>query len=297
MTERVGSRWTRVSRRFLAAGLCLALAVAGGCGKDADAEREPDLICFVGGTMLPAMTELASMYEEKTGVKVGLDKAGSGELMTRIASGAKADLYVSHDPYLDQLFARGLGSEGWTVAAITPAIVVAPGNPEKVTSFADLANPDLRVVLTDFNRSTLGHMLPTMFRKAGVDFEAKIKNGQHVKTFRSGGKAANTVAAKDNDVAVVWNAVAHLLKPKIDVVEISKEHLPAPGVQADTVTSATGTICDISTIRVTIATVKASPKKGEARKFAEFVTSPEAREVWRKMGFTMVKVKKEHDQR
>ena len=282
---------------FLSLGIILTISLTG-CSK-----KEPDKrpVCYVGGTMYPVMQKLAKMFKEDTGIEVRLDKAGSGDLMVKIEqqvgkdSDSNADLYVCHDPYLDRLFARGLGEEGWTVAAITPVIVVQPGNPKKIKSLKDLADKkDLKIVLTHFTHSTLGWMLPTLFRKAGVDFEKEIKPLKSLETHRSGGDAANKVKNKNRDVAVVWNAVAHLRKPDVEIIEIPADQMPSKDTEADMVTSATTKIAhDISTIRVTVATVKGSKRAADAKKFLDFVRSKESQKVWKEFGFTEVSPEKE----
>jgi molybdate transport system substrate-binding protein len=42
--------------------------------------QEP-LLCYVGGTMRPAMEEIIKAYEAKTGQKILVDYSGSGELI------------------------------------------------------------------------------------------------------------------------------------------------------------------------------------------------------------------------
>ena len=92
------------------------------------------LICHVGGTMKPVVTELAKMYEEKTGQAVEINSAGSGELLAHIELHKRGDVYVSHDPFLDILMTKfDLGVDGWLLAELTPVIAVARGNPKNIT--------------------------------------------------------------------------------------------------------------------------------------------------------------------
>jgi len=280
--------------RFLNFAWVLVLLAAGtavvvGCRKASD--REPPLTCHVGGTMRPVIQELAEMYEQKTGRKVEINYAGSGELLAHIESHKEGDLYVCHDPFLDILMARGLGSDGWTVAELTPVIVVRKGNPKKIKGLRDAVAPDVSLVLTDFNKSTLGWMLPKIFEKAGIDV-AKLKARPNLQTFRKGGQAANVVKSGNADAAIVWNAVAHLRTDALDVVPIVPEHLPVAGV--DVVTTATGKTYPLSGVRVTIATLKCSQRPQAARDFAEFVASPEATKVFGRYGFTERKISREY---
>ncbi len=272
---------------FLAGGL----AVGQGCRKKDD--KSQPLVCHVGGTMRPVMVKLADMYAKQTGQRIEINTAGSGELLAHIESHKEGDLYVSHDPFLQILMARGLGADGWTVAQLTPVIVVPKGNPKNIRGLPDAVRPDVSLVLTDFEKSTLGRMLPTIFSKAGLDFE-KVSKRSNLQTFRKGGQAATVVETGNADAAVVWNAVAHLRTDALDVVPIAAEHLPIPGV--DALTSATNKTYYLTPVDVTIAVLKCSNRPAVAAKFAEFVASQEASKVFKEFGFTMAGRRKEYSQ-
>jgi len=272
----------RLRRSAWLVACCVAMLCMDGCRKQET--TEPPLVCYVGGTMRPAMEKLAKTYTERTGRRIEIDYAGSGELLVRIQNEKRGDLYVCHDPFLDILMQKKLGRKGWTVAVLTPVIVVQKGNDKNIRHLRDLVRKDVRVILTDYKYSTIGNMLPKIFEKAQVDFE-QVK--EHVqKTVKSGGQAANDVMIGRFDAAIVWNAVAHLRRDGLDIVPIEQRYLPQPGVEADAVTSATGKVWDVGRIRVTIATLRCSKMPDEAEAFASFVAGPEGAAVFRSMGFT-----------
>jgi len=269
---------------LLVAGLCAAAMSAGGCKKDDGA-----LHCYVGGTMRPAMDKIAKMYEAETGQKIDLDYGDSGSNYIKVRMSGKGDLYVGHDPFLAPLMNNNLATKGWVVALLTPVIVVPKDNPLNITGLKSLAEKELKLVLTDADHSTLGHICPVMFRRAGVT-DRIAKNV--VTTMRSGGKAANTVMVGNNDAAIVWDAVAFLRREKLKAVPIAPEHMPDP--KADVVTSATYGRIDMSRIQVFITTLKGSKHPEAARKFAEYVASEKGQKVFDELGFTPVgKVKVE----
>lgn len=241
--------------------MCLAAGCGGG---DADANTRP-LLCHVGGTMRPVMEKLAALYQQETGRQVEINSAGSGELLINIQTQGKGDLYVCHDPFGEMLMDKDLGRQLWTMAVVTPTIVVPKGNPKNIRSVKDLAREGLKLAMTDPNHSTTGYIVPVIFDKAGVraQIEANI-----VKRTRGGGSAANLVGVGDVDAAIVWNAVAHLRADKLDAVPINAPYAAIPGV--DAVTSATGKVYDLGRIKVTIATLKCSKLPGPAADFAEF---------------------------
>ena len=253
-------------------------------------KRAPDaLVCHVGGTMKPVMQELARHYEKQTGEKVEINSSGSGELLAHISLQKQGDVYVCHDPFIDILMKKyQMGVDGWLVAELTPVIVVAKGNPKNIQGVADLAREDVEVILTDYKGSSLGRMLSTIFDKVGIDF-AELNERKQIHTNRSGGYAANFVMTGNADVSMVWNAVAHLRQEKLDIVRIDN-HLPVPNV--DAVTSATGINYVLAPMRVAIATLTCSKQPPAAKKFAEFIASETAQEVFQEYGFTITGSKK-----
>jgi molybdate transport system substrate-binding protein len=274
----------RMAERMTAVALAVALAVMAGCGKS-DESLRPALRCHVGGTMRPVMLELAKVYEAETGQAVEINSAGSGELLVHLDLHKEGDLYVCHDPFMDILMKKyRMGVDGWTIAELTPVIVVRKGNPKKITGLADLLRDDVDLALTDYKDSTLGRMLPTIFAKVGIDF-AKVNRDKQIQTNRSGGIVANLVKMDNADAAMVWDAVAYLRRSALDVVPIGPAHLPTPGV--DTVTSATGKAYPLTPVRVTIATLTCAKQPEAARAFAEFVVSDRGRKIIESFGFTM----------
>jgi molybdate transport system substrate-binding protein len=263
-----------------------------GCGEK-DPKDQP-LVFYVGGTMQPAMAELAKAYEAKTGQKIEIDKRGSGQLLASIRTEKSADVFICHDPFLDELMEGKKGKFGvdaWLVSQITPVIVVQPGNPKGIKGLVDLVGKDIEVAVTDLDYSTCGHMLETMFRKAGVEIVQEKKRvllrkdgvEKEIVTYRSGSRTCDTVKNRKFDAAIVWNAVANLRGDAVQVVSIGKD-LPTLGV--DTITSATAKVREIGRIGVTMVTLNCSKKPEASRKFAEFIASVEAQETFKKFGFT-----------
>jgi len=270
----------------------LAAAVAAGCGGGEGKTRKAPLTIHVGGTMRPVTQKLADQYTQKTGRAVEINSAGSGELLAHIEMAKNGDAYVCHDPFMGILFDKfNMGVDAWTVAEVKPVIVVAKGNPKKIDGVADLARPEVELALTDYERSTLGHLLPTIFTKAGVDFD-KLNKDKRININKSGGYVANLVVTGNADAAVCWNAVAALRAEKLDIVAIDQE-LPTPGVE--TITSATGKAYGLTPVRVTIATLTCSTDPAGAKAFAEYVASSQAQAAFKEFGFTTTTPRQEYE--
>ena len=262
--------------------LVLAAVLVGGlsCGKRSSAGANEPLLCHVGGTMRPVMEELAKLYEKKTGQRVNINYGGSGELFTTIQTVGKGDLYVCHDPFLGKLMTEGLGVQGWTVASLTPMIAVRRDE-TRVRGLADLADPKIRVGLTDAKYSSAGHIVNVMLDKSGLrkQIEANIRTRT-----RQGAAAANAVIHKQLDAVIVWNAVIHARREHLKAVQIEHKWRPAQGVDART--TATYGLIEMDYTRVTIATLKCATQPEAAKAFAEFVSSPASQAVFARHGFS-----------
>ena len=260
-------------------GMAAVMTAQGAAVKKAEAP----LLCYVGGTMRPAMEELAKLYEQKTGRKVTMDFADSGQLMVKIEQTGIGDLYVAHDPFPAGVLKKGLGRRVWTTAVVDPLIVVAKGNPKGVQGFRDLAKPGLRVILSDDKYSTAGHVVARMAEKAGL---TAALNSNIVSRMRGGSEAVNAVLLGTADAAVVWRAVAVARAGKLDTVPLEQDLLLVKGV--DAVTTATYGVIEMDCIHVGIVSLTSSKMPEAAAAFAEFVAAPENRSVWDKHGFARV---------
>ncbi len=241
---------------------------------------EKVLKCHVGGTMQPVMVELGKLYKEKTGINIEINSAGSGALLAHIELMKEGDLYICHDPFIDILMRKKLGIDGYTVGELQPIILVQKGNPKNIKGLHDLQRLDVELALTDYKLSSLGRMLPTIFKKAGIDL-TELDKQKEIITHKSGSNIGNLVKMKNADAALVWKAVAVLRADYTDYIEIDK-YLPTPNV--DSISSATGKIYNLTPMRVTVTSLKCSENKKEAAKFMEFLVSKEAGKIFAEYG-------------
>ena len=263
---------------MLGAVAVAAAVLLTGCGGESS-ENAP-LRCYVGGTMKPAMEELAKAYEAQGGRHVDLDFGDSGASIIKAETPGRGDLIVVHDPFHAALVRKGLSQGGWLVATMKPMIAVPKGNPLGIHGLRDLARPGLRLILTDAEYSTVGHLVARMLKKAGI--EEAVEKNVTTRT-RMGGEAANAVVLGHADASIVWNAVIFLRSDKLEAVPIELDYQLIPGV--DVVTSATFGRIDMGVSKVTIDVLKCSPQPAAARAFAEFCASDKAEEIWQRQGF------------
>lgn len=157
-------------RRSLgAASLALALAL-GGCssGSDEDGRR---LTVFAAASLTSTFTDLAEQFEQQhEGVEVTLSFGGSSDLAAQIVEGAPADVFAAADERTMGTVTQADAAQGDPVvfATNTLQIVTPPRNPARVESLADLADPDVVVVLCA-PQVPCGSATTSLLGEAGVE--------------------------------------------------------------------------------------------------------------------------------
>lgn len=130
-----------MSRRLLpAVGVLAVLLAATACAPSGD-----DLVVLTASSLVDVTDALAADWG---GGAVLVSDAGSQVLAAQVRAGADADVLLLADPAV----AAALHEEGHAsapVAVATNGLAIVVAADAEVTSLADLARPDLRVVLAD----------------------------------------------------------------------------------------------------------------------------------------------------
>ena len=151
-----------MKRRVAVVAVATALLLAGtGCSTSADAgspvgkgsarpARTETLTVFAAASLKGAFTDLGQQLEAAhPGAEVRFSFGGSSDLVTQLQQGAPGDVFASADTTnMDKATADDL-VEGSPVdfASNTLEIAVPPDNPASITSFADLAEDGVMVVV------------------------------------------------------------------------------------------------------------------------------------------------------
>ena len=141
------------ARALAVAGLTLLLA---GCGAAAQPAAPPapvessTLTVLAAASLTETFTALEKQFEaDHPSVDVKLNFAGSSDLAQQIVNGAPADVFAAaSDATMKTVTDAGLAAGTPTIFATNVLqIATAPGNPKGIATFADLAKPDLKVVV------------------------------------------------------------------------------------------------------------------------------------------------------
>jgi molybdate transport system substrate-binding protein len=137
--------------RLLAEFGVLFLALISGCGSsEQPAAQNTKIIVFAAASLKKTFTDIGEQFKtENPGASVEFSFAGSSDLVTQLTQGAPADVFASADTKNMDRAAQGglLAGDPVNFASNTLTIAVAPGNPKKITSFKDLTQQDLNVVV------------------------------------------------------------------------------------------------------------------------------------------------------
>ena len=108
------------------------------------------LTVFAAASLKRAFTEIGERFKtDNPGDDVEFSFAGSSDLVTQLTQGAPADVFASADTKnMDKVAQAGLvAGDPTNFATNTLTIAVAPGNPKKIASLKDLAQPGISVVV------------------------------------------------------------------------------------------------------------------------------------------------------
>ncbi|WP_432563324.1 molybdate ABC transporter substrate-binding protein [Kineococcus sp. SYSU DK003] len=133
---------------LLAAGVLLA--ACGSSDADPAAPEERTLTVFAAASLTGTFTEIGEQFEAANpGVRVAFSFAGSSDLATQITEGAPGDVFASADENtMTEVTGQALTAADPVDFATNVLQIATPaGNPAGIATFADLAEPGVRVVV------------------------------------------------------------------------------------------------------------------------------------------------------
>src|SRR5215472_6748984 len=178
----VSQRYVSRQRATVLAGACVAALtlILAGCGSlsssspagSSAASGKPSgkLVVFAATSLTAAFDKIGAQFEKANpGVTAKFNYNGSSSLATQITQGAPADVFASAAPSnMKTVTDAGLASGTPKIfAANSGEIMVETGNPMKITSVKDLANPAVKVVVCA-PEVPCGKVATAVFKNAGV---------------------------------------------------------------------------------------------------------------------------------
>jgi molybdate transport system substrate-binding protein len=195
--------------------------VLGGCSSEvSNNQEEPKtLFAYVGANLKDPVSELASSFEQETGVKVELTFNNSGALLNQVETMKKGDIYMPGGmPFVEQAKQKGHIDEViGPIAYHTPVIITPKGNPGQVLSIVDLSKEGVELVIPDKDATAIGKTAYKIFNKIGKTAEIE-KN--IIANLESPAKVLAAITMGQGNAGIVEYSNVSKEREKIEVVEI-----------------------------------------------------------------------------
>ncbi len=222
------------------------------------------IVVFAGSASQPPLEEAAKAFEEKTGTPVILHLGGSGSMLSQIVLTGQGDLYISGSPdYMDKAREFGLVADASILAYLVPAIVVAKGNPHKITGLQDLARPGLRVGMAAPDGVCVGIYAVEILEANGLTEKVK----PNVKgSVESCAKVAAMIPLNLVDAVLGWREFAFWNRETMDAVLLKDREIPRLAY-------------------IPAASLLKSKNRAGAKKFITFLQSDAGQGIFQKWGY------------
>ncbi|MEA1944517.1 MAG: molybdate ABC transporter substrate-binding protein [Euryarchaeota archaeon] len=243
--------------------ILLCSTIVPGCIDEEQKQTPESLLVYCGAGMRKPMDEIGSLFKEQHGISVSYNYAGSNTLLSQMELTRKGDVYMPGATYyFDLAREKGLTDYEQLIAYHVPVIAVPRGNPANITSLDDLTEPGVKVILGDPKAAAIGKLGNKILEKNGI-YES-VENNVIAR-----GATVNElmvyVSMKQADASIIWGDLV-VNSEKVEIVAIPVEQ-------------------NIIKI-VPIGTLTSSEQKDTAKKFVDFVASPEGKAIFEKHGFT-----------
>jgi molybdate transport system substrate-binding protein len=238
-----------------------ALLLLVGCGKAPEAENRV-LRLYAGAGLRRGVDAVVSAFEKDTGIKVEPDYGGSGMIISRAREDSEADLFMPGDVwYVDRLQEKAQLIESKTaIAFFVPVIIVAKGNPKKITGLKDFFRDDLKVAVGNPKACQVGRLTRKIFENSGLDI-SKLNTKESLTVNELG----VWVKMNDVDISIVWDAIAANIANDIEEIVIPKEKNIISNV--------------------VIGLMTTSKDKVSAQRFIDFLVSDKGRAILKEKGY------------
>lgn len=148
-TERMKAKHIFVTMSKVLTSLGVTILITA-CGLQTNPPTNGELVVFAASSLTNVFMELANEFEAQyPGTNVSLNFASSSQLAAQIMEGAQADIFASANQIQMTNIADASLTKGQPIifAGNQLTVLVPKDNPANIQSLADLANPDITLIL------------------------------------------------------------------------------------------------------------------------------------------------------
>jgi molybdate transport system substrate-binding protein len=214
-----------------------------------------------------ALLAIAEQFQTQTGVAIQTNFGASSDLARQIEQGAACDLFLSADrEWVDYLQEKDWIAERKNLLGNQLVVVVPADSSVAISKLDDLANTDIHRLALGGPAVPAGRYARETLRKAELweKLRSRVLEGQNV-------RAALTYVARHEAEAGIVYATDALPDSKVRVAFTIPSDLHAP-------------------IIYPLAMIKPERVNEEARRFYDYLSSPQAIDVFRSAGFRTIAV-------
>ena len=225
-----------------------------------------ELLFYVGITMVKPVNELAKNFEKANNCTIKILQGGSQDLYDSVKSSQVGDLYLPGSvSYRDKFLKDGLLLDGKFVGYNKLSLVVKKGNPKNIkASLDELINKELNVVLGNEQSGSIGDATKKLLTKFDL-YEKAISNSIYL--VPDSRNLINTIKNGEADLILNWHATTFW--------DDNKEFVEAIVLEDKYSDKA----------KLVFNLLSTSQNKELSKKFMDYASSTEGREVFKKYGF------------
>lgn len=182
---------------------------------DAWAET-PELNFFSGGVNRLAIEQTLKEFKEREGCSINTSYDGCGILVGKMKAGARPDAYLACDKsFADTV--QDLYLPQTPVSKMDLIILVHKGNPKRIKSLKDLAQPGLKVGLGNPQLAAFGKLTKELLQDEGLLDEVMKNCASQVP---GGDMLVNQMSAGSLDASICYIVNAYPAKEKFELIPI-----------------------------------------------------------------------------
>ncbi len=225
-----------------------------------------NLQLFCGAGFKKPVEEIVEMFQKKTGTTVSAIYAGAPTLFSQILLVKQGDLFIAPSPdMMEKAAQKGLivpdSIRG--MAYVVPCIDVQKGNPKHITGLKDLTKPGVRVAMANPELVYVGALTVEIVEKGLTDKEKALFRSNVVTYAEDFNKLATFLVLKQVDAVIGFQYMEGWYPDKVETVKLKADEIRRIGAAQ-------------------AAVISFSRNRDGARRFIDFLVSPESENIFRK---------------